>query len=70
MDGGQTFENLNHSNIFHCGIDRRGNLYTAAMGGAYVSRDCGPGPNMKRPCSWQAFVAPVLPAHPLIYIYS
>ena len=53
MDGGQTYESLNHSNIFHCGIDRRGNLFTAAMGGAFVSRDCGPGPNMKRPCSWQ-----------------
>ena len=25
------------------------------MGGAYVSHDCGPGPNMKRPCSWQAY---------------
>lgn len=55
MDGGQTYENLNHSNIFHCGIDRVGNLYTAAMGGAFISRDCGPGPNMKRPCSWQAY---------------
>jgi len=55
MDGGQTYESLNHSNIFHCGIDRKGNLYTAAMGGAFVSRDCGPGPNMKRPCSWQAY---------------
>lgn len=52
-DGGKTYESLNHSNIFHCGIDRVGNLYTAAMGGAFISRDCGPGPNMKRPCSWQ-----------------
>ena len=54
MDGGLTYESLNHSNIFHCGIDRKGALYTAAMGGAFVSHDCGPGPNMKRPCSWQA----------------
>lgn len=55
MDGGLTHESLNHSNIFHCGIDRQGALYTAAMGGAFVSHDCGPGPNMKRPCSWQAY---------------
>ena len=55
MDGGKTYENLNHSNIFHCGIDRKGALYTAAMGGAFVSHDCGPGPNMKRPCSWQGY---------------
>ena len=52
IDGGKTYESLNHSGIFHCGIDRRGNLYTAAMEGAFVSRDCGPGPNMKRPCHW------------------
>ena len=55
MDGGATYESLNHSNIFHAGIDRKGALYTAAMGGAFVSHDCGPGPNMKRPCSWQAY---------------
>eukprot|EP00937_MAST-01D_sp_MAST-1D-sp2_P005083 g5083.t1 len=55
MDGGKTYENLNHSNIFHCGIDRKGWLYTAAMGGAFVSKDCGPGPGMKRPCSWQGY---------------
>lgn len=55
MDGGLTYESLNHSNIFHAGIDRKGALYTAAMGGAFVSHDCGPGPNMKRPCSWQAY---------------
>ena len=55
MDGGKTYESLNHSNIFHAGIDRKGALYTAAMGGAYVSHDCGPGPNMRRPCSWQAY---------------
>ena len=53
MDGGKTYESLNHSNIFHAGIDRKGALYTAAMGGAFVSHDCGPGPNMKRPCSWE-----------------
>merc|ERR1719230_209843 len=52
MDGGKSYESLNHSGIFHCGIDRRGNLFTAAMEGAFVSRDCGPGPNMKRPCHW------------------
>ena len=55
MDGGATYESLNHSNIFHAGIDRKGALYTAAMGGAFVSHDCGPGPNMKRPCSWQTY---------------
>ena len=54
-DGGRTYESLNHSDIFHCGIDRSGALYTAAMGGAFVSTDCGPGPNRKRPCSWQAY---------------
>ena len=54
-DGGATYESLNHSNIFHCGIDRKSVLYTAAMGGAFVSHDCGPGPNTKRPCSWQAY---------------
>ena len=52
INGGQTWESLNHSGIFHCGIDRRGNLFTAAMEGAFVSRDCGPGPNMARPCHW------------------
>ena len=55
MDGGKTYESLNHSDIFHCGIDRKGALYTAAMGGAFVSHDCGPGPNMKRPCTWQGY---------------
>ena len=25
------------------------------MGGAFVSHDCGPGPSMKRPCSWQNY---------------
>ena len=55
MDGGKTYESLNHSNIFHAGIDRKGALMTAAMGGAFVSHDCGPGPNMKRPCSWQTY---------------
>jgi len=55
MDGGLTYESLNHSNIFHAGIDRKGALYTAAMGGAFVSHDCGPGPNMNRPCHWEAY---------------
>jgi len=32
---------LNHSNIFHCGIDRKGWYYTAAMGGAFFSDDQG-----------------------------
>ena len=32
VDGGLRYESLNHSNIFHCGIDRKGALYTAAMG--------------------------------------
>ena len=40
-DGGKTFENLHHSNTFHCGIDRQGWMYTAAMGGAYRSMDQG-----------------------------
>ena len=26
MDGGLTYESLNHSNIFHAGIDRKGAL--------------------------------------------
>ena len=26
MDGGATYESLNHSNIFHAGIDRKGAL--------------------------------------------
>lgn len=52
VDGGETYESLNHSGIFHCGIDRKGVLYTAAMEGSFVSHDCGPGPNMKRPCHW------------------
>ena len=43
-----------HSNIFHAGIDRHGALYTAAMGGAFVSHDCGPGLSMRRPCHWEA----------------
>jgi len=55
VDGGRTFESLNNSNIFHAGIDRQGWLYTASGGGAHVSRDCGPGPEMKRPCSWQTY---------------
>ena len=38
MDGGKSWESLNHSGIFHAGIDRRGNLFTAAMEGAFVSR--------------------------------
>ena len=33
MDGAKSWINLNHSNIWHCGIDRQGWLYTAAMGG-------------------------------------
>ena len=49
LDGGATFENLNHSNIFHCGIDRRGWLYTAAMGGAFFAEPCGGGAR-GRPC--------------------
>ena len=28
MDGGKSYESLNHSGIFHSGIDRQGNLYT------------------------------------------
>ena len=46
-DGGKSVVNLNHSNIWHCGIDRRGALYTAAMGGAYRSFDNG--------ATWKAY---------------
>ena len=41
FDVGKTWESLNHSNIYHCGIDRQGWLYTAAMGGAFRSTDQG-----------------------------
>ena len=41
LDGGKTKVSLNHSNIFHCGIDRKGWYYTAAMGGAFFSDDQG-----------------------------
>ena len=54
LDGGATFENLNHSNIFHCGIDRRGWLYTAAMGGAFFAEPCGGGAR-GRPCVWNRY---------------
>ena len=49
LDDGKTFENLNHSNIFHCGIDRKGALYTGAMGGAFRAQPCGNG----TVCKWQ-----------------
>lgn len=47
MDGAKSWINLNHSNIWHCGIDRQGWLYTAAEGGAFRSMDNGH--------SWQAY---------------
>ena len=53
LDDGKTFENLNHSNIFHCGIDRQGRLYTSAMGGAFRSKPCGNG----TVCKWERFVS-------------
>ena len=51
VDGGKSYESLNHSGIFHCGIDRVGNLYTAAMEGFSISRDCGPGKREGALCS-------------------
>ena len=50
-DGGLTHESLNHSNIWSCGIDRRGWLYTAAMGGAYFAEPCGRG----IACRWRRY---------------
>ena len=41
LDNGQTKLSCNHSNIFHAGIDHHGWYYTAAMGGAFRSKDQG-----------------------------
>jgi hypothetical protein len=49
-DNVTTVVNLNHSNIWHCGIDRQGWMYTAAEGGAFVSFD-----PQQRPIQWQAY---------------